>query len=55
MKLVRILWARWRLKCAEDELEDFQSRFDVKPLYLVQTRIHCNYLRAHIQSLGGKA
>jgi hypothetical protein len=51
MRLLRIWWAQWRLKCAEDELAEFQDRFDVQPLYLVTTRIHINYLRAHIAAL----
>lgn len=51
MKFIRIAWARWRLKCAEEEMSDFQSRFDVCPLYLVNTRVHINSLRAHITSL----
>lgn len=55
MKLIRLLWAKWKLKCAEDEMAEFQSRFDVQPLYLVRTRVHINYLRSHIESLKGQS
>ncbi len=53
MKHLRILWAKWRLSCAKDELQLFQARFDVGPTYLVNAMIHINHLSARIEALRG--
>jgi hypothetical protein len=44
MKHLIRAWNRWKLSVARDELEAFQSRFDVQPQYL------CNVMR-HIADL----
>lgn len=53
MKHLQILWAKWRLSCATEELAMFQARFDVQPNYLVNTMQHINHLTARIEALRG--
>jgi len=40
MNFIRIAWNRWKLSVARDELEAFQSRFDVQPQYLCNVMQH---------------
>ena len=51
MKLAQLLWAKWRLSCATEELQEFQARFDVGSLYLVHTMTHINHLRERVKAL----
>lgn len=53
MKLIALAWAKWRLSCATEELQLFQARSDVGPLYLVHTMQHIAHLSARIEALRG--
>lgn len=53
MKRLQILWAKWRLDSATEELAMFQARSDVGPLYLVNTMQHIGHLTARIEALRG--
>ena len=55
MNCIAILWHRWRLNAALDELRENQARFDVGPTYLVNTLIHIAHLRGLIRRRGGAA
>ena len=51
IRLIRIRWLRWRRDAAIDELQMFQARFDVGPLYLVNVMRHANHLERQIAAL----
>jgi hypothetical protein len=55
MNRIAILWHRWCLNTALDELREFQARFDVDPRYLVNTLMHIAHLRELIRRRGGVA
>lgn len=44
MKALKKAWARWRLQCALDELQEMQSRSDVGPVYLCGLMAHISEL-----------
>lgn len=51
MKRLQILWAKWRLSCATEELQAFQARSDVGSLYRANVTQHINTLTARIEAL----
>jgi hypothetical protein len=51
IRRIRIAWLRWCRDAALEELQLFQARFDVGPLYLVNVMRHANHLNSRIAAL----
>lgn len=51
---IRVAWVHWCLTCAEDELREHQASGSIGQIYLVNTLIHINHLRAKEAALRGR-
>lgn len=52
MKWLKRAWLRWQLNVADEELTEYQSRFDIGEAYLCNLMQHRNDLEWKLAALG---